>query len=88
MEVPALNIFQVLIPIVLPMIIGVARKYITALEGPKALWANLVLNVIGQIVVGIADPVTAVGLGVAGGLAGSGGASAVKSATKKKAVGG
>ena len=81
--ISAAPIVQLLIPIVLPIIIGFLRKKVTALRGSSALWVNMVLNIIGQIIAGISGGlVTSVALGIGGGLMGSGGASAVRSVTK------
>ena len=79
----AISIVQLLIPIVLPIVIGFLRKKVVALQGSSALWVNMLLNVVGQIIAGVSGGlVTSVALGIGGGLMGSGGASAVRSVAK------
>jgi ABC-type spermidine/putrescine transport system permease subunit II len=79
-EAQALTLAQLAIPILMPFAVSFTKRWIPPLEGSAALWVNMVLNVICQIVAAAGGDIqTALAVGSIGGLAGSGGFSAMRS---------
>ncbi len=47
---------QILIPAVVAAIVTAIRQVSAGLDGPKAYWASIILNIIGQVIVQLQAP--------------------------------
>lgn len=68
-----IQIIQLVLPVILPAVVGGLRQLLGGLSGQTAFWVNFVLNILGQILaaLGGGDPMLAGGLAMTGGAAGS-----------------
>lgn len=80
-----IEIVQVLIPVVAPMLISALRKFFASLDGSGALVGNLILNLIAQIATALitgGDPMAATAMGGVGAAFGTGANQYVRKARK------
>ncbi len=76
------SVTQLLVPIVVSALVTFLRQVTAQLDGPRAYWASVVLNIIAQVVAQLAvdgDPMAGAALGLGtGAIVGPGLATSVK----------